>query len=75
MTTKNPHAVALARLGALKRTPKQAATSRANGKKGGRPRTRPVCRTCRVEGGLEPWNMLAPAVFRCGRCGRRTRDL
>ena len=44
MTTKNPHAVALGRKGGLagkgKTSPAKAAAARANGKKGGRPRSR-----------------------------------
>lgn len=34
---KNPHAVALGRLGGLKRSEKKTAAVRENGKKGGRP--------------------------------------
>jgi hypothetical protein len=37
---KNPHAVALGRLGGGAATEAQAAASRRNGKKGGRPRTK-----------------------------------
>jgi len=36
---KNPHAVALGRLGRKKNTPAQQEAARENGKKGGRPRT------------------------------------
>jgi hypothetical protein len=36
---KNPHAVALGRLGGSASTPKQAEASRRNGRLGGRPKT------------------------------------
>jgi len=35
---KNPHAVALGRAGGASKSPRKAAASRANGRKGGRPR-------------------------------------
>jgi hypothetical protein len=35
---KNPHAVALGRLGGQRKTPAKAAASRENGKLGGRPK-------------------------------------
>jgi len=34
---KNPHAVALGKLGGKKKSPKKALSSKENGKKGGRP--------------------------------------
>ena len=41
---KNPHAVALGKLGGRPRTPAKLAAARANGKLGGRPRKYPIAR-------------------------------
>jgi hypothetical protein len=40
-TTKNPAAVALGRLGGAKKSTAKSEASRANGKKGGRPKKKP----------------------------------
>ncbi len=39
---KNPHAVALGRKGGSATSPAKSAASKANGKKGGRPRKKPI---------------------------------
>lgn len=39
---KNPHAVRLGRVGGRRTSPAKVAAARRNGKKGGRPRRRPV---------------------------------
>ena len=40
MPNKNPHAQALGKLGGLVKSEKKKESSRANGKKGGRPKTK-----------------------------------
>lgn len=64
MGNKNPNAVALGKLGGSVSSEKKTQASRANGRKGGRPRTRRYCIPC------DRW--LAARYRECPYCGADT---
>jgi hypothetical protein len=78
MTKKNPAAVALGRLGGRVTSDAKTAAARANGKKGGKPRTAVIhCAAC-SRGPAEP--LPADRVRQgyygnCAACGRQMRPV
>ena len=69
MPAKNPHAVALGKLGGKQKTERKAKSARENGKKGGRPkREHYECNTCLGDVWEYPYLVLDKAALRCERC-------